>query len=78
MSCQGEAAAAGGAIHTLMGNHETMNLLGDYRYVSQKELVALGRRHSPQPMTVEAASQAGLASWHHHMQEVCQAWLEAM
>lgn len=70
LSCQGEAAAAGGAVHTLMGNHETMNLLGDYRYVSQQELATLGS-HKPQPATPEAVTAAGLASWQHYMQQVC-------
>lgn len=29
-----EAKAAGGALHVLNGNHETMNVLGDFRYVT--------------------------------------------
>jgi hypothetical protein len=33
-----EAAAAGGAIHVLLGNHEVMVLLGDLRYVHPKEM----------------------------------------
>ena len=54
-----------------------MNLLGDYRYVSQEELAALGSLHKPQPLTMEAAAQAGLASWRHYMQEVCHVELSS-
>lgn len=31
---QQEAAAAGGALHVLNGNHETMNIMGDSRYAT--------------------------------------------
>lgn len=37
MRLQGEAAAAGGAVHPLLGNHEVMSLTGDLRYVSAGE-----------------------------------------
>ena len=34
---EGEAQAAGGYVHVLIGNHESMNLTGDMRYVSKAE-----------------------------------------
>lgn len=30
-----QAAAAGGALHVLNGNHESMNVAGQYRYVTR-------------------------------------------
>lgn len=42
MRLQREAAAAGGAVHVLMGNHEEMNLLGDWRYVTPGDLAVFG------------------------------------
>jgi hypothetical protein len=35
-----EAAKAGGRVHALLGNHETMRMMGDYRYVSRGEYAA--------------------------------------
>ncbi len=37
---EGEAAAAGGKVHVLIGNHEAMNLNSDLRYVSRQEYAA--------------------------------------
>jgi hypothetical protein len=37
MRLQREAAAAGGAVYVILGNHEVMNLTGDLRYVSEAE-----------------------------------------
>ena len=40
MRLEGEAQAAGGYVHVLIGNHESMNMLGDMRYVSKLEYAA--------------------------------------
>ncbi|MDH3349995.1 MAG: metallophosphoesterase [Gammaproteobacteria bacterium] len=40
MRLEDEAAAAGGKVHVLIGNHEAMNLVGDLRYVSKGEYAA--------------------------------------
>ena len=40
MRLEGEALAAGGAVHVVIGNHESMNMIGDLRYVSKSEYAA--------------------------------------
>ena len=40
MRIEGEAEQAGGKVHVLIGNHESMNLIGDLRYVSKSEYAA--------------------------------------
>ncbi len=40
MRLEGEAEKAGGRVHMLIGNHESMLLLGDMRYVSAAEYAA--------------------------------------
>lgn len=40
MQLEAEAAAVGGKVHVLNGNHEVMNLVGDLRYVSSAEYAA--------------------------------------
>ena len=37
MRLEGEARAAGGAVHVVLGNHEVMNIVGDLRYVAEAE-----------------------------------------
>ncbi|HND00047.1 MAG TPA: metallophosphoesterase, partial [Myxococcota bacterium] len=39
---QTEALAAGGKVVPLMGNHEVMNMIGDWRYVSPEDLAGYG------------------------------------
>ncbi|MBT8111746.1 MAG: metallophosphoesterase [Gammaproteobacteria bacterium] len=40
MRLEEEAQTAGGAVHVLIGNHESMNMIGDLRYVSKAEYAA--------------------------------------
>lgn len=40
MRLQQEAAAAGGSMHLVLGNHEAMNVLGDLRYVDKGEFAS--------------------------------------
>ncbi|GAA5998500.1 uncharacterized protein JCM10292_002740 [Rhodotorula paludigena] len=37
-----QAAQAGGAVHSLLGNHEMMNELGDWRYVTKEDIASFG------------------------------------
>lgn len=46
MRLEQEAAAAGGQVHQLLGNHEVMNLIGDVRYVSLAEFAAFSPEES--------------------------------
>lgn len=40
MRLEGEAAEVGGTVQVVIGNHESMNLIGDLRYVSKAEYAA--------------------------------------
>ena len=40
MRLQGEAQSAGGRLHVILGNHETMNLVGDLRYLVPEDYSA--------------------------------------
>jgi hypothetical protein len=40
MRLEGEAVEADGYVHVLFGNHESMNMIGDMRYVSKAEYAA--------------------------------------
>jgi hypothetical protein len=64
MRLQGEAQAAGGQLHVLLGNHEAMNILGDLRYVVAGEYAAYvdlesSAERAQQRQAWEAAHGAG-------------------
>ena len=48
MRLEGEALAAGGRVHVLIGNHEAMNLTGDLRYVSRGEYSRFAGDETPE------------------------------
>jgi hypothetical protein len=48
MRLEGEAEAAGGRVHVLIGNHEAMVLTGDLRYVSRQEYAAFAAEEKPE------------------------------
>jgi hypothetical protein len=47
MNLEPQAAAAGGRLHLVLGNHEVMNLTGDLRYVSAAEYAAFAADGAP-------------------------------
>ncbi len=67
MRLQQESAAAGGAVHVVLGNHEVMNLTGDLRYVTDGEYAAYqdlepaGVREQARAAFVTDASARGLS-----------------
>ena len=46
MRLEGEASKTGGRVHVLIGNHEGMNVYGDWRYVSAEEYASYTDRDS--------------------------------
>ncbi|GHJ88497.1 hypothetical protein NliqN6_4899 [Naganishia liquefaciens] len=41
-SLRGQARAAGGEMYSILGNHEMMNALGDWRYVTKDDIATFG------------------------------------
>jgi hypothetical protein len=50
MHLEYQAKAAGARVHVLIGNHEAMNLYGDYRYVSPGEIAAFRPEFQPEDL----------------------------
>ena len=46
MKIEKQAAAAGGQVHALIGNHEAMNVKGDFRYTSAAEYASFSDQNS--------------------------------
>jgi len=46
MNLQGQAKEAGGRLVVLMGNHELMNIIGDYTYVSKEDIDSFGGKEN--------------------------------
>ncbi|KAK9817102.1 hypothetical protein WJX72_009591 [[Myrmecia] bisecta] len=68
-----QAREAGGQVYTLLGNHEAMNLLGQYQYVNRAELTRLGLQPVKQPLLgaqqpKKLPLELGLQRWHELMQ----------
>ena len=56
MKLEKQAAADGGQLHMVLGNHEIMNLTGDLRYVSEAEYAAFAADEDPGMRTAAYAA----------------------
>ena len=55
-----EAQAAGGQVVALLGNHEAMNIVGDWRYVHPDDVADFG---SPEARRAAFAANGSLGTW---------------
>ncbi len=60
-----EAAAAGGTIYQLQGNHELMNAMGDFRYVTRGGFADFVEGDVPDPLTAQARARAFFPGGHY-------------
>jgi hypothetical protein len=59
MRLQQEAPASGGRVHVVVGNHETMNVLGDLRYVNRGEYASYASDEDPAERAARQAEWLG-------------------
>ena len=73
---QGEATEVGGEVHTLLGNHEVMNLEGQYHYVAKSELQRLIKDLEPESLDPDQQHQQSLRLWTRLLQPVGPGFFE--
>ena len=65
----GEAKRAGGRVIVLMGNHEAMQVIGDYRYVTPGEYAAFADRQSKARRDAAFAANAKVIIDYYHVKD---------
>ncbi len=66
MRLEREARKAGGYVHALIGNHETMNIYGDLRYVSPEEYAAFRDEKSEKRRGSKSRRPLGYSEHRYH------------
>jgi len=56
---EAQAKAAGGAVHLLLGNHETMTMAGDVRYLNKKYVTVAQHLNTSYPQMLDNSSVLG-------------------
>jgi hypothetical protein len=77
---QSEAPRAGGRVIVVLGNHEAMNLLGDFRYTTAGEYAAFADERSParrEQYYLRIAKQLAAANPQTPPSQVREAWMAA-
>ena len=69
-SVQTEARRTDGSVHTLLGNHELMNLEGQHQYVSRQELQRLIKDMEPESLNHQQQKEQSLKLWKQYLQPV--------
>jgi hypothetical protein len=64
MRLEPQARRAGGYVHALIGNHDAMNMEGDFRYTTPGEFAAFADRNSPRRRDAYYAAQVAALKAH--------------